>query len=257
VSLDDASYPLLWQLSEATHTPPEYFVAVMWSESSLNPAQKNAAGADYYGLNQHKGHRVRPTGYDGSLESLGIDPADYLTWSASQQLSRVVVGDFKGYYAALKNPPGGFSGPGVLYAMNFLSGRVMQNGQAPDSVLAASGEAPDPRWNGQNVTWYDQNKGLDFNNDGVITVGDLDMHMCQKVLNQSDYQAVVKRLYADPSAPSGATPADMTAYCTQAAKQGGGSMWKWLLGAAVIGGLGYAAWKYRMPLKRYARQLIP
>lgn len=57
---------------------------------------------------------------------------------------------------------------GDLYAITFLPGRANQD------VLCRNGE-----------DFYKQNKGLDQNQDGVITKKDLELHLSKKHINES------------------------------------------------------------------------
>lgn len=65
-------------------------------------------------------------------------------------------------------PPNARLSAGDLYAITFLPGRANQE------VLCRSGE-----------DFYRQNKGLDQNNDGVISKKDLELHLAKKHVNES------------------------------------------------------------------------
>jgi hypothetical protein len=83
VALDQpASSAALWAISDATGCRPEYTLPTLWLESAgFQPSVQNYAGSDNWGINQISG---------SYLASLGIAPATYVTWPASQQLSVVV-----------------------------------------------------------------------------------------------------------------------------------------------------------------------
>jgi hypothetical protein len=171
--LDAAAYPLLWQLALATWTPPEFYVAVMLSESGLDPSRPNASGAPYYGINQVSGDYLR---------AHGINPSDYLTWPASKQLARVVVPMFKENVRYLGHAP---KSPGVLYGLNFLPGRVKERGDSPDTVLADRNDG----------RWYSQNTSLDTDNNGKITISDLDEILARLATKSQAYADAYEKLY--------------------------------------------------------------
>lgn len=69
------------------------------------------------------------------------------------------------YYAPYRNFD--LTNPGVVYAINFLPARVARAQAAGDvGVLTQAGE-----------NYYDQNRILDRNGDGSITIGDLRQHL--------------------------------------------------------------------------------
>ncbi len=217
--LDDASYPLLWKLAIDTKTPPEFFLAVMASESGLRPSVPNLAGADYYGINQIAG---------SYLKARGITPATYLSWPASQQLSQIVVPYFKGQLAWWGKP---IRSPGVLHSLA-LCQPDMSKSDDPARVLAPVTGSP------CGAAAYAANKGLDFDSSGDITIGDLDASLAARVIGKQPYQAAYDRLYS--AVPAGwneawrPAPVDIQTI-------GGRKFWPWGLGAAAIVA-GWALW---------------
>lgn len=225
--LDAASYPILWRLSAETKTPPEFFVAVMASESGLNSAADNGVG--FYGINQMAG---------SYLQRAGISPADYVTWPASEQLQRIVAGYFKAIVAYWGRPP---RSPGVLYSLNFCQPDDSKD-DSPARVIAPAGRC--------GAAVYAQNVGLDVDKNGAITIADLDDLLCERVIPGSLYRSTVQALYADASAPAGATPAPVC----QTMSTTTGSRGKWLL--AAVGGVTLlgAAYYYRRSLRRVLKR---
>lgn len=136
------------------------------SESGLDPSACNALG--YVGLNQVS---------SGYLVKHGIDPSDYVTWSASQQLQQVVLPFIDAQIHYLGKP---ITSPGVLYGLNFLPARVKERGTSPSSVLTSFPE-----------DYYTKNTVLDTNGDGAITIGDLDARL-YKLSQSAGYRTVLK-----------------------------------------------------------------
>lgn len=156
MSLDQASYPALWQIADATGIRPEWLLPTLQLESGLNPGVANQAGFPYYGISQINGD---------FLAAIGVTPDDYLTWPASQQLQRVVLP----YMQSAVNRYGPLRSATRVYQANFLPG-TLATATSLGSVLAARGSAV-----------YDANIGLDSNRDGVITVQDLADEMAKQL----------------------------------------------------------------------------
>lgn len=213
MALDAAFFPALAAYSDA---PPSWVLLVLDSESGLNPAALNSLG--YAGLNQ-----ISST----FLRSKGIDPNDYVTWPASRQLTQVVLPFISAQVAFLK--PQTVSTPGVLYGLNFLPGRVKSNGTSENSVLTQSPEA-----------YYTANKGLDFNKDGSITIGDLDAFLYKLSKTQGYQNALAQLQAADPSIQNPyESPPPLPP--TQTEAQAGKILQGLLIGGAVVGA-GAVAW---------------
>lgn len=158
----------LWRLYDETGIRGEYVLPVLWSESGFDPSAANSLG--YEGINQAS---------QQWLGSLGIDPVDYLTWPASQQIARMVAPMYRaiiGQYGAIKSGT-------RAYQANFLPA-TLGKAKRLDSTLAM--------W-GDNV--YDANAGLDWQSKGTITVGDL-AHFIQRAAKHPQVQAAIAHTYA-------------------------------------------------------------
>lgn len=206
VNLDAPFYPALAAYAKGLGIDPEWFLRVFYLESALNPASTNGR---FRGLNALD---------KDEIARRGVDPDAYLGWTASAQLTKIAgpwyADTIRGYLGRVPRTIGG------LYALNLAPGIVKQKGDASDVVLYAS---PDNR--------YVQNKGLDVDGDGRITIADLDRFFVNKAKEQP---------YAAPRA--------------ELAKYGGGAgaggvPWLELTVAALLGG-GIAWWKGRKHARR-------
>jgi hypothetical protein len=140
---------MLWALYDATGIRPEWVLPVLYAESGFHPEALNGAG--YSGINQASTDK---------LTSMGIDPADYRTWPASAQFSRVVAPMLAGLVRAY----GPLRSGTRVYQANFLPA-TLATAVRLQSVLAS--QASDPRH------WYRDNASLDWRHVGVIRVSDL------------------------------------------------------------------------------------
>ena len=154
--LDAASYPALWQLSDATGVRPEWVLPVLYNESGFNPAASNAAGYPYYGLNQISGNW---------LAQHGVATGDYLRWPASEQL-RTVVAPYLAQqiarYGALR------SGTKVALA-NFYPAALATASSLASTVVCKPGRPCHTK----DSDAYCANQALDLDHSGCITVGDM------------------------------------------------------------------------------------
>jgi hypothetical protein len=124
---------------------PNDLLALMRSESSLNPQAVNpTTGAT--GLIQFMPKTAR---------SLGTTVEELRNMNATQQMHFV-----EKYFESVNLPKG--ASAGTLYAYVFLPGRAKRQ------ILAQAGE-----------NFYEANRGLDMNKDGMITIEDLDMRMAK------------------------------------------------------------------------------
>ena len=183
MALDAAAPAVAWDLYDMTggDVRPEYLWPVLWAESNLDPTLPNQAGAPYYGINQIAG---------SYLDALGIDRADYLTWAASAQLSRVVVP----FLAGVVHDVGGVGSGTRLYQANFY----------PKSVKTARTLGSVIVWRGSAA--YRDNAGLDRPPaKGAIVVGDLARSIARGARAPS-VQAAIAASYA--ARPSEAPPED-------------------------------------------------
>lgn len=175
-NLDAAFFPALVDLGHQTNTPPEWFLNLFYLESRLDPKAGNSLG--YVGLNQIA---------SAYLRKMGVNPADYRTWSASRQLTEVAGPWLKNQVLGyLKKTP---KSPGVLYALNFYPLSVKTRGDNPDSVIVSK-FASSP----SEVNAYNKNSGLDYDKNGTITISDLDAKLAS-LAREAPYQAELKKLY--------------------------------------------------------------
>ena len=133
------------QLAQKYNVPEDYLYAVMGFETggTFDPAQKNAKGSEATGLIQFK---------PSTAEGLGTTTEALSKMTRSEQLTYVDK------YFASKDIQGGTLSD--LYMAVLLPAAV---GKSEDYVLFGEGGA----YGGQRE--YEQNKGLDLNNDGKIT----------------------------------------------------------------------------------------
>lgn len=168
--LDAPAYPAIRELGADLGVPARWVLSVFYLESRFMPGICNELG--YCGLSQIASSTLRA--------QFRVEPSEYKLWPASRQVRDViapwyteVVRDY------LKKAP---RSPGVLYALNLAPGVVAKSGDGADVVLYA---APDNR--------YEQNKGLDVDKDGRITIADLDAYIAKLVL-EPQFQTAAKTL---------------------------------------------------------------
>lgn len=85
----------------------------------------------------------------------------------------------------------GYPNAGVVYAANYVPGRLVSRGSAPGTVLVSESDGP----------MYSQNKGLDFNGDGHITIQDLIEHL-RKLSTGQTYLGALRMLREVTGNPS-------------------------------------------------------
>jgi hypothetical protein len=216
--LDDAAFPAIVELAKALGVPPHWVLLVFYLESRLNPHVGNSAG--YVGLNQLKGSYLR--------SQFGVEPAAYLLWSASEQIKKVISPWYLDTYAMFS--PAVPTTAGGLYALNIGPARVKSGGYSPGTVIYKSPEKN-----------YTSNKGLDFNKDGTITIGDFDAFLT-RLAEEAPYKAAAAKLatYVQTK-PAAATTSTSTS-----------NAGKIVLGIALAGLAGAGAW---WGYKRYQKQL--
>jgi hypothetical protein len=155
--LDAASFPVLWQISDATGVRPEWLLPVLYNESGFEPSRPNDQGYPYYGLNQIAGTW---------LADHGIGVSDYLTWPASEQLSTVVlpyVANQVAKYGALR------SGVKVALANAYPAALAHASNLSSTVYCKPAGGCPV----GRSSDAYCANAGLDFDKSGCVTIKDL------------------------------------------------------------------------------------
>lgn len=131
----------LWEMGQRLQIDPSYIAAVMSLESGFNPANTNP--------------NTRATGLiqfmPSTARALGTTVDALRGMSAVEQLPYV-----ERYYSKYR---GRLHTPGQVYMITFMPKYAFSS---RDTVIARQGS---------NV--YDQNRGLDVNKDGVLTVGDV------------------------------------------------------------------------------------
>lgn len=152
-----ASGYALWTLSDLGGPRPEYLLPVLYYESGFDPSIQNRQGYAYFGLNQISG---------GWLTKLGIEPSDYLTWSASQQLARVVTP----YFLNQVKLYGRLDSGTRVYQAEFLPASLAI-ARDLSSILAKPQSLPCPPPPTSDV--YCANAVFDYTHSGVIRVSDL------------------------------------------------------------------------------------
>jgi|SRR5271166_54890 len=193
-NLDDAFYPALAIFAKSLGIPAEWFLNFFFLESRFDPSAWNGR---YAGLNQIDSHYLSNV--------LNIDADDYRTWSASEQLTRVIAPFFKGQLATYLSGSLPAS-PGVLYALNLFPNSVKTRGDSPDTVIIDR-DASDP---GEVRAYYansnkgvpdkNGNCGLDYDCNGVITISDLDAKLADLATSPT-YKAALAKLYAAGASP--------------------------------------------------------
>lgn len=207
--LDSAFFPALLRWSSSVGVPPNWGLLIFYLESGLNPAARNAFG--YEGLNQiHESYLRR---------FFGIDPVAYLSFTATEQLTRVA-----GPWLAREIRDNLGRAPrsvGSLYALNFWPAGVRAHGDGPSSVLVRANSS-DPH----EQRAYQANRGLDFNHDGTITISDLDL-LFERISKQPAYQAAERMLLATQPGPSSM------------------KLIGWAIAGLLAGAGGFVAWRER------------
>jgi len=227
-SLDFPAFGLgLWSLSDATGLRPEYVLPVLYSESGFSTSITNSIGC--IGLNQ-----VCPFAW--------TVPADYASYSASQQLSTVIAPMYKSNIAK--------SGPILsgtrAYQSNFLPATIDGTGgwtaahALGDIVVSKNGPT------NKNAADYDSNVGLDSARKGYITVADL-AHFISKAASSAAVKSAIAQTYAlrpgeTPQDPVYGTDFPSTSVTAPIASVGISFGEGVALGAAGIAGLFFGQW---------------
>jgi hypothetical protein len=173
----DAGFPAaLWQFFKSTGIRPEWIVPVLFSESGLRPSIQNLQGYPYYGINQISG---------AYLAAHGIDPKTYLTWTASDQLTKIVTP----YMQAQQGTFGPLLSGTRVYQANFLPA-TLATATTLAAVLASKPAAGCP--SGTSSDYYCANQGLDRDKSGAINVSDLASFVAQEAA-----LAAVQKVIAD------------------------------------------------------------
>ncbi|AIX38009.1 hypothetical protein Syn7803US88_8 [Synechococcus phage S-MbCM6] len=138
------------RVSSKLNINPADLLGLMASESGLNPQARNKSGAT--GLIQFMPDTAR---------ELGTSTRDLYNMNRVEQMKYVEK-------FLLKTLPKGAS-LGQMYAAVYLPAFAKKDS---DYVLAKKGGFTDS-WGNHPAKWYTHNKGLDQNNDGSITIGEL------------------------------------------------------------------------------------
>lgn len=144
-NLTQGFYNKVVQISKRINCSPDDLMALMNSESGINPSKYNSAGSGAVGLIQFM---------PATAKGLGTSTQALAKMSAEEQLvyvEKCIMNSKKA--AKLGNSR---VGPGTLYALIFLPARANRD------ILTTSGEK-----------YYAQNKGLDRDHDGKISKADL------------------------------------------------------------------------------------
>lgn len=211
MSLDQpAAGNAFWAIYDSTGIRPEWLIPGLAIESGLNPSLPNAAGYPYYGINQISGNY---------LAARSIDPQDYLTWTASQQLNTIVKPYMEGQVESFGPLDSGIR----VYQANFYPASLRYAPGLDDVIVAAPHAA------------YEANRYLDTSGKGSITPRDLGVRLSQQVA-----KSFVQRAIADTYAlRPGETPTDPV---FGASLLGGASLKTVGIAAAILGVAGAAAW---------------
>lgn len=140
-AFDDSALQATWALYDQTGIRPEWILPVWHLESGLDASKPNAEGYPYYGLNQIAA---------STLSAQGIDPASYLTWSAADQISKVISPWLAGVqtrYGPMRSATRVYQGnflPATLPTVRGLSQIVAPYGTGRGSSYAANANALDP-----------------------------------------------------------------------------------------------------------------
>lgn len=149
MNLSPAAAAALWGLYDASGIRPEWILPTLHIESGFDPSLPNQAGSPYYGIAQNGERDIAAAG--------ASSPAEYMTWSQEEQLTRVVTP----YFARLVKLEGPLRSGTRVYQGNYLPGSL-RTARALFQVIA---------WKGSPA--YDANEVLDASRDGAITVSDI------------------------------------------------------------------------------------
>ncbi len=152
---------------------PLHLLAVMMSESDVNPAAHNPNG-DASGLIQFMPATLRALSWKNG-------PQAFRGLSASQQLPYV-----EGYYRPWANDAGAWDSPARLYQATFLPG-TLRTATTSGAILAQRGG---------RLGWaYEANSVFDANHDKAITLGELNIAILNAIArNASRWTDLATRL---------------------------------------------------------------
>lgn len=174
MQLAAAAVAALWAVYDATGIRPEWILPTLWIESGFDPSLQNRQGAPYYGIGQTSAT---------DIAKLGTTPADFLTWTADEQITRAVGP----YFVRLVQAFGQLRSGVRVYQANYLPA-TLPTQHALWQVVA---------WRGSPE--YDYNRGLDALGDGAITLSDLAIRVGQASSRPEVVAAVVACYLARPA----------------------------------------------------------
>lgn len=167
-NLGENFYTKLVSISKDLSMKPEDLLLIMTLESGLNPNKPNKNGGAI-GLNQFMPKTLKGLGFKGNPKDFGkLTGADQLDY-----VKRMVSG-------LIKYNGGPFSSPTIYYLANFIPAALKIPGvKAHDLstvIVAKNPKVPHiPNVSiEKEIDFYKSNKGLDIDNDGFITLGDID-----------------------------------------------------------------------------------
>ena len=166
-ALSDTFFRELKAICQRLQCDPEDLLAVMLSESDVNPAAQNPRGKAT-GLIQFMPKTLRGLGWT-------TGPDEFRKLTAEQQLPFV-----ERYY---RPHTGRLTSSGRLYQATFMPATLKDSDES--TVLAGA--------NGPRYKAYAENKGLDVNKDGLITVSDLTARI-NKVKGRASWKDLADRL---------------------------------------------------------------
>jgi len=171
MNLSPAAAAALWGLYDACGIRPEWILPTLHIESGFDPSLPNHAGAPYYGIAQNGERDIAAAG--------ASSPAEYLTWSQDEQLTRVVTP----YFKRLVQLEGPLRSGVRVYQGNYLPG-TLRTARTQWQVIA---------WKGTQA--YDANQILDASHDGAITVSDLALVVAQHAATAEVRSAIALAYY--------------------------------------------------------------
>lgn len=154
----------LWALYDTGGPRPEYLLPVLYYESGFDPSIVNSIGCK--GINQACPNAI-PT------------PADYTSWTASEQLAGVVAPMYQRIVARY----GPIRSGTRAYQANFLPA-TLPTAASLSSILAVRGSAV-----------YTANAGFDYRHTGAIRVSDL-AHAISTAAASRAVQEAISQTYA-------------------------------------------------------------
>lgn len=152
-------YAALVAMAERQGAPPDWFAAVMMSESSMRPWAKNPNG-----------------GAQGLIQFANLSE-DITGWTPAEQMPLI-----ERFYSPWR-PAGGWESRAQIYQANYLPATIGKLGSSPDTVIARRGDG------------LYQGAIFDRGNKGFTTVGDLEVRLAA-VTHGAQWDAAVAGIEA-------------------------------------------------------------